>query len=188
MANSNVIFNKNEGFTLVELMIVVAIVGILSAIAIPSYKGYQKKARQTEVKINLSAVYAAEAAFSADNLTYTQCLANIGYRSRGSNQYYAIGTNNGTFSYCGNGNQSCLGYASFDTGTLLRCTAGSGSTWFAATARVATDIRIANQDDLEGYNGFLSPTTFRVYGAGNISSGGMMDTWYIDQTRNLVNE
>lgn len=42
--------SNSEGFTLVELMIVVAIIGVLAAVAIPNYQKFQAKARQSEAK------------------------------------------------------------------------------------------------------------------------------------------
>ena len=51
------------GFTLVELMIVVAIIGVLSAVAVPNFKKYQAKAKTSEAKIQLAAAYTAEQAF-----------------------------------------------------------------------------------------------------------------------------
>jgi len=50
---------KQSGFTLIELMIVVAIIGILAAVALPAYQNYTKKARMSEVILAASACRTA---------------------------------------------------------------------------------------------------------------------------------
>jgi type IV pilus assembly protein PilA len=59
-----------KGFTLIELMIVVAIIGILAAIAIPNFLTYQLKSRQSEAKTNLQAIKTSEVAFQAERGCY----------------------------------------------------------------------------------------------------------------------
>jgi type IV pilus assembly protein PilA len=61
---------KQEGFTLIELMIVVAIIGILAAIAIPNFLQYQMKSRQSEGKVNLNAIKTSMIAFQAEKACY----------------------------------------------------------------------------------------------------------------------
>ena len=59
-----------KGFTLIELMIVVAIIGILAAIAIPNFLQYQAKSKTSEAKTNLGAIRTGEIAFFAENSVY----------------------------------------------------------------------------------------------------------------------
>ena len=69
---------KQEGFTLIELMIVVAIIGILAAIAIPNFLQYQMKSRQSEAKTNLQAIKTSEVSFQAERGCYVGVLAEAG--------------------------------------------------------------------------------------------------------------
>lgn len=82
-----------SGFTLVELMIVVAIIGVLSAVAVPNFKKYQAKAKTSEAKVQLAAAYTAEQAFFGDFGIYHHCLAYMGYEpiNERPSRYYAIG-------------------------------------------------------------------------------------------------
>ena len=61
---------RNHGFTLIELMIVVAIVAILSAIAIPAYTQYVARSKLTEAFSGLSGMSVAAQQYYQDNRTY----------------------------------------------------------------------------------------------------------------------
>jgi len=62
--------NRRAGFTLVELMISVAIIGILAAIAIPAFSTYQLRAKRSEAYANLSAIARSEEGYFVTNGTY----------------------------------------------------------------------------------------------------------------------
>ncbi len=64
-----------KGFSLVELMVVVAIISVLAALAIPRFKTFQAKARQAEAKSNLSHIYTLEESYRGENDTYVDLAA-----------------------------------------------------------------------------------------------------------------
>jgi len=76
-----------QGFTLIELMIVIAIIGILAAIAIPNFMNYQCKAKQSEAKANLGNIRTAEEAYYAEYDNYTTSLTDIGFATKGTARY-----------------------------------------------------------------------------------------------------
>jgi len=70
------VFRKQEGFTLIELMIVVAIIGILAAIAIPNFLQYQMKSRQAEAKTNTTSIKTSQLAFQGERGCFASLAAH----------------------------------------------------------------------------------------------------------------
>ena len=67
---------NQEGFTLIELMIVIAIIGILAAIAIPNFVNYQLKSKTGEAKFNLGSIKTTSEAYRSEHDSYVVCAAN----------------------------------------------------------------------------------------------------------------
>ena len=70
---------NKSGFTLIELMMVIAIIGILAAMAIPNFLTYQAKAKQTEARTNLGYIWTMEIAYHGEKDTF-QTLSGIGWQ------------------------------------------------------------------------------------------------------------
>lgn len=71
--------NDQKGFTLIELMIVVVIIGVLAVIAVPAYNDSVSKGRRSDAKSTLTSMAARQEQFFMDNKRYTADLQELGY-------------------------------------------------------------------------------------------------------------
>lgn len=152
---------RQDGFTLVELMVVVAIIGLLSAVAVPNFKQYQAKSKMTEAKLQLSSIYTAEQAFFSDYNIYAGCLHYMGYdpTKEKDTRYYAVGFFDGIKPINANAHATAvlsgLNGATFNGAAYLSgCPAAQSSfedrTWFAAGKGVGSQIATNASDDVKG--------------------------------------
>ena len=84
---------RQRGFTLVEVMIVVVIMGILTSVAFPAYKAYVDRAKRTEGKALLSEIAARQERYYFDNNTYANDATLLGYSTKtpqSSEAHYAL--------------------------------------------------------------------------------------------------
>ncbi len=148
-----------KGFTLLDLMIVVAIIGILASIAIPNFLKYQAKARQAEARIILSGTFVAETAYFGEQARFNDFDA-IGFALAGSSNRYSYRamatTQSGT---------------TVSAGAVQVIAAGIGATVAEGTPAAASTS-----------NGFTATA------AANLDTDTVLDQWSVnDIKRELLN-
>lgn len=189
VSKNKLMARMQAGFTLVELMIVVAIIGILASIAVPNYQKYQAKSRTTEAKIYLAGIYTAEKSFLIEYSSYTSCIAAAGFSPEGGNRYYTVGVNadaaandagpigtgdsNGTA--WGNGAPTCT------IPTSTNPFSGT-NTAFVANAKISAVATIPVAASLPGAD--VRQAVFTIGAVGAIHpSASTLDTWTINESK-----
>ncbi len=154
-----------RGFTLIELMIVVAIVGILASIAIPNFMRYQAKSRQAEVKLNLGGIFIAETSYMGESSIFGS-FQDIGFGLAGSSNRYSYR------SPANGGNAVCASYGS----TLSSCyiAAGTGT--------------VTGENSVVASQASTNPVGFTATGTANLDNDVTIDMWHVnDIKQNLQN-
>ena len=149
---------NQKGFTLIELMIVVAIIGILAAIAIPNFLRYQAKSRQTEAKTNLGGIFVAEVSYYGEQARYSD-FSDIGFALAGSSNRYSFRTMKTTQ----------VG-TTVTAGGVQTIAAGIGATSAEGTPAAASAA-----------NGFTATA------AANLDSDATIDQWHVNDVKSNLN-
>ena len=159
---------RSGGFTLIELMIVVGIIGILVSIAAPNFSRYQSKARQSEAKIALAAIYGSEKSFYSEYAAYAGSMDAIGYAPEGKRRFYAIGWA-AAHSTAPTGFSGSIATPSWD--------ATNNSSFSSCTTAPALGAQLSGDAQ-----------TFIAAAVGCIRQGQtQFDTWNINETKALKN-
>lgn len=88
---------NRKGFTLIELMIVVAIIGILAAIAIPNFLKFQCKSKVSEARTMLKGVYTAAVSYYGETEAWGNTYAVIGFDANGKYYTFTLSATGTTF-------------------------------------------------------------------------------------------
>jgi len=151
---------NRKGFTLIELMIVVAIIGILAAIAIPNFLRFQAKSKQSEAKTNLGGIFTGQTAYLGEKDLYGT-FAQIAWAPIGTTQRYTY-------------------YSGYNNAL---------TDFVAAPAPIGkTDWVGGSYTPAQTQPSGTTPGMFTVGAIGNVDTDTTLDVWTITESKALVNQ
>ena len=155
---------------------VTAIIGIISALAVPKYERYKRKSQQAEVKLKLASIYTLEKTFYSEYSAYAPDFNAIGFSPEGAKQWYMCGWGGAPFT------SSITGYTGGFTNAWISFNVPVESTFATNTTGCATavDINAAplNQNDPQGITAMC---------VGYLANFHPCDYWTIDNYKVLKN-
>ncbi len=179
------LLKTQAGFSLIELMIVVAIIGILASIAVPNFQKFQRRAKQTEGKGYLTSIYTAEQGFRAEWNTYATDLRCIGFRDdtiTGAGVTYT----QPPVGIAGRGNYA----AGFNADTIpaptgTACVAGGNYARPAGASGTTIPTALPAPTGMPA----ISASTFTAVTAGDLSNGALAnDVWVMSHEKVVKNQ
>jgi prepilin-type N-terminal cleavage/methylation domain-containing protein len=193
------IWKNRKGFTLVELLIVVAIIGVLATVGIPTFKRMMEKSKKSEAKVNLGNLFTTEAAFYSEYGGYGNNLVSMGYEVDGNltEMIYHMGFNEAGGVAAWTCTAAALPAIGSSMGGSINLSLntyypGGGTTCnqFGRTT-LAIDSAGAKGVAADPYGTFLASASGVIAGGvdrdtanGDVNN---LDSWTIDETRTLRN-
>jgi type IV pilus assembly protein PilA len=184
-----------KGFTLIELMIVVAIIGILAAIAIPNFLTYQLKSRQSEAKTNLQAIKTSAVSFQGEQGCYLGLLPEgvilpvAGTKTIPFTWGLGLGPTPAPVAWCNGAAPIIVGFLSdigfratgnvnyhYSANSVVLAGAGAALTYHPAGALGATNSCLAAIAGAAGV-GAAGANNFFVHAKSNLDGDALVSTW-----------
>jgi len=81
---------RNRGFTLIELMVALAIAGVLASVALPSFQSHIRKARRVDAQASLQRIQLEQVRWRAHHDTYTTTLSDLGLTNSSGQAYLQL--------------------------------------------------------------------------------------------------